>query len=135
MSEQKGVLTMPSEGRKLDNWLDAWMEYTSNTEPPRLFKKWVGLSTMAACLKRKTVFWLGSERWFPNMYVVLVGPSGTRKNTAMSPAEDFINEVGVELAANSTTRQQLIRALRKANDTVVDAETGAMDIHSSMNRL
>ena len=124
---------MPSEGRMLDNWLDSWMEYVDNTEPPMLFKKWVGLSTMAACLKRKAVFWLGSERWFPNMYVVLVGPSGTRKNTAITPAEDFLGEVGIELAANSTTRQQLIRALRKANDSEVNAETGEMNIHSSMN--
>ena len=124
---------MPSEGRMLDNWLDAWMEYVDNTEPPSLFKKWVGLSTMAACLKRKTVFHLGSERWFPNMYVVLVGPSGTRKNTAIRPAKEFLEAVGIEIAANSTTRQQLIRALRKANDTIVDPETGAMTIHSSMN--
>ena len=124
---------MPSEGRNLEDWLDSWLRFTENTEPPRLFKKWAGLSTIAAALKRKCVFRLGSERWFPNMYVVLVGPSGTRKNTAIRPAKEFLEQVGIEIAANSTTRQQLIRALRKSNETEVDPETGAMDIHSSMN--
>jgi hypothetical protein len=124
---------MPSEDRQLKDWLDSWIEFTKNTEPPHLFKLWVGLSTMAACLKRKCLFRLGSETFYPNMYVVLTGPSGTRKNTAIAPGKDFLSAVGVEIAANSTTRQQLIRALRKASDTIVDPETGAMDIHSSMN--
>lgn len=121
-----------SNERRLPDWIDSFLKFVENTEPPNSFKTWVAVSTVAACLKRKCVLEWGSLRFYPNMYVVLVGPSGTRKGTAMSPGLELLSSVGVRPAANSTTRQQLIRALRKANETEVDPETGRMDIHSSM---
>ncbi len=44
---------MPAEGRKLNDWIDGFMQYTENSEPPLLFRKWTAISCMAAALQRK----------------------------------------------------------------------------------
>ncbi len=70
---------------------------------------------------------------FPNMYVVLVGPSGKcRKGTAMSPGMKFLREMGIKVAAESITREALIRELKQSNDTQVDVKTGDMFLHASL---
>ena len=41
--------------RVLADWVDSYMEYTENTEPPEAFRRWVALSTIASVLERKCV--------------------------------------------------------------------------------
>lgn len=68
---------------------------------------------------------------YPNLYIVLVGPSGTRKGTAMGPAYDFLNDLGIKMSAEATTREALIRALARSSDTQIDS-TGVIRMHSSL---
>ncbi len=87
------------------------MLYTEDTEPPYLFRKWTGISVIAATLQRRCYLsWEG--KIYPNMYIVLVGPSGTRKTTAMRDGYIFIQELGLDVASDSTTREALIRKLK-----------------------
>ncbi len=75
----------------------------------------------------------GTISFYPNMYVVLVGPSGKcRKGTAMSQGYDFLKEMGIKMAAESTTREALIQALQQSNDTQVDPVTNKMYLHASL---
>ena len=75
----------------------------------------------------------GTISFYPNMYVVLVGPSGKcRKGTAMSQGYDFLKEMGTKMAAESTTREALIQALQQSNDTQVDPVTNKMYLHASL---
>ena len=121
---------MPS--RKIDDWLDAYMEYTSNSEPPTLFRKWTGISVIAAALQRKCYVDWGMLTFYPNLYIILVGPSGTRKGTAMYPGQDLLRELGIPLAADATTLQALIRRLKETNNTQINPDTGVPVFHSSM---
>jgi hypothetical protein len=67
------------------------------------------------------------------MYVVLVGPSGKcRKGTAMTPGMKMLKEMGIKVAAESITREALIRELKQSNDTQVDVKTGDMFLHASL---
>ena len=121
--------------RRLPDWLDGWMKYTHNSEPCDLYKKWVGISVIAACLRRKCrLEWGVGAEFFPNMYIVLIGPSGARKGTAMKPALEFLRKKGIRLAAECTTQQGLIRELNKSTTGAdVDVETGMMKgQHSSL---
>jgi len=123
---------MPKE-RRLDDWLSGFLSYTDNTEPPRMFRLWTAISVVAACLQRKCALHWGSLDFYPNMYVVLVAPSGkARKGTAMIPGLRLLKKLGIKLASNSVTRQALIRDLKRSSDTEVDPSTGAMDIHASL---
>ena len=124
---------MPTE-RHLPDWIDGFMLLTENSEPPLLFRKWTAISTIAAALQRKVrIDWGTSLVFYPNMYIVLVGPSATGKGTVMNFALDIIKNVrGIVLSAQATSLQALIRRMRDTNLTDVDLETGEQQFHSSM---
>lgn len=65
-------------------FLDTYLEYVEETESPRIYHIWSALSGIGACLGRRCYFDFGFGRVFPNTYVVLVGPPGARKNTAIN---------------------------------------------------
>jgi len=120
--------------RRLPDWIDAYLEYTENSEPDPLFRKWAAISTIAAVLQRKCyVCWGPSLIFYPNLFVVLVGPSGSRKGTAMNPCLDLITDLGnISLAANATSLQALIRRLTETNYTDFDPSTGEHQYHASL---
>ncbi|CAK0747737.1 Primase C-terminal 1 domain-containing protein [Azospirillaceae bacterium] len=74
----------------------------------------------------------GMLRFYPNLYIILVGPSGVRKGTAMGPALDMLKEIGVKLASEAITREALIRELKESNDTQVNPSTGEVHLHASL---
>lgn len=117
----------------MTDWLDAYMKYTENSEPPDTYKLWTGISVIAACLRRKCVLNWGSLTFYPNMYVVLVGPSGKcRKGTAMKPGMKLLKDIGVPLSSESITREALVRELKESRDDQVDVLTGTPYLHSSL---
>ena len=117
--------------RLTDNWLAAYLEYTDNTEPPYLYRLWTGISTIAAALQRKC--WLKWDRiLYPNFYIVLVGPSGVRKGTAMYPAQDLLRAIDVPLASEAITREALIVELSKTTQSDIDEVTGLPKPYSSL---
>ena len=120
--------------RNLSDWLNGFMELTENSEPPVLFRKWAGISTIAAALQRKVRVELGiSLTFYPNLYIVLVGPSATGKGTAMKFASDIIEQVpSIRLSAQATSLQALIRRMKETNLTDIDLVTGEQQYHSSL---
>ena len=120
--------------RKLPNWIDAFLLYTENSEPPRLFRKWTAISCLASAMQRKCcVEWGTALTFYPNLFIVLVGPSATGKGTAMNPGLDIISEIpSIRMAANATSLQALIRHLKDTNLTDIDLNTGETAYHSSL---
>lgn len=100
--------------RQLEDWIDTFLEYTENTEPPRSFLTWVGISTIAAVLERKC--WLMWEKpIYPNMFIVLVAPGGrARKSTAMHYGKELLVDTGVHIAPEASTREALIRRIKNS---------------------
>lgn len=118
--------------RQLPDWIETYLSYVENTEPAEQFKLWTAISCIAACLQRKVVLEYGALTLYPNMYVVLVAPSGGRKGTAMGPGYKMLRELNVRMSAEATTREALIRALNTSSDTDIQEETGDMYLHSSL---
>ena len=107
---------MSSDGRILGDWLTSYTEFAENSEPPPLFKIWSGVSAICACLQRKC--WTVWDRpVYPNMYIVLVGPSGCRKGTAMGPIMTLLVNLGIKMAAEAITREALIKVLKLSGVT------------------
>ena len=119
------------DDRKLDDWIEGFMQYTENSEPPKQFRLWTAISVVAAALERKCYLDWGSLTFYPNLYVVLVGPSGCRKGTAMTPGLRLINSIGLKVAAESVTREALIRDLKQSNNNEI-SEDGNLILHSSL---
>lgn len=107
------------------------MDYTENTEPPYLYRLWCGLSTIASALQRKC--WLRWDRiLYPNLYIVLVGPSGVRKGSAMYPAQDLLRSVDIKMASEAITREQLIIELSQATHNSENPKTGLPELFTSL---
>ena len=119
--------------RKVPDWIDGFCQYIDNTEPPYMYKLWCAISTIAAVLQRKCYLEWGTLTFYPNMYIVLVGPSGVRKGTAMDPAANFLRDLNIRMAAEAITREALIRELSESTAADPNPELGIIGAqHSSL---
>lgn len=62
--------------RHFKNWLKEYCKFTEHSEAPLDFHFWTGVSTIAACLRRRVWKDEFSFTWTPNFYIILVGPAG-----------------------------------------------------------
>src|SRR6185436_19452954 len=72
-------------------WLEALMSQTKDLESPRRYFYFAGLAALSAAAGRK--LWLdrgGAYQLFPNLYVMLVGPSGIKKGLPVRVAEKLV---------------------------------------------
>jgi len=101
--------------RIFDDWIGAYMQYTELTDPPACYRKWTAIGTVAAALQRKCWGqWTGGDKLHANMYIVLLGPSATRKSVAMSAARRIAEAAKIKMCANATTLQALIAAMQRS---------------------
>lgn len=102
--------------RRVKDWIDSFLEYSSNSEAPTIYRRWAAVSAIASMLRRNC--WLQwHQKIYPNMYIVLIGPSGGRKGTAMRLTGDMLRELNVRMAAEAITREALIRELFQSTTT------------------
>ena len=122
--------------RELDNWLDSYLKYTDNTESPVSYHTWCGLSVIAGALQRRVYLqWGLAETIYPNLYVVLIGPSGrTRKGTAIGIAKAMLKATaGVTVVPESSSgRQAMILAMKRASKNFEDPIDGKIKFHCSV---
>ena len=76
--------------RELSSWLNAYEEYTEDWEPPKVFNRWVGLLVLSAATQRRVWLQDANNQIWPNLFVVLVAPSGVGKTSAMREGIPFI---------------------------------------------
>ena len=119
------------EKRKNVDWIEGYLKYTDETEPPVLFREWCAVSVIAAALQRKCWLEWGTTTFYPNLYIVLTAPAGkARKGTAMAPTRKFINRIGIPLSAEAVTREALIRTLKDSEATLPTGD--GLILHSSL---
>lgn len=119
--------------RKFPDFLSAYLKYSAKSEPPQSYHIWTCLSVIGAALQRKVYLRWGFKTLYPNIYVVLIGPSGCRKGTAMNIGKDLLQEInGILMASESTTREALIRDMKDGVNTFTDASDGILKWHSSV---
>ena len=122
--------------RELSDWLENYLVYTENSESPLSYHVWCGLSVIAGALQRKVYLRWGLGRVvYPNLYVVLIGPSGrTRKGVAIGIAKEFLKQVpGVTVAPESSSgRQAMILAMKRAASNFQDPVDGKIKFHCAL---
>ena len=116
------------------NWLESYLRLMENTEPARLFDKWVGYSVIASALRRKVSLQLGRLVYYPNIYVVLVAEPGVaRKTQAIKYGVSFLNTIpDIRLSADSSTKEAMTDDIESSgmDELLVDGTTLR---HSSLN--
>jgi len=80
--------------RKLSmNWISSYAAALDPiTEAPSAYVIWSAISVISAVLKKKVWVRRGTYKVYPNQYIVLVGPPGVGKGTAIHPAHSFIKD-------------------------------------------
>lgn len=120
--------------RKLDNWLEHYIDFTQNSEPPVLYHVWTGITVISSCLQRKCFIDWGYEQIiYPNLYVVLVGPPGGRKGTSMKMGKNFLQMVGVKMSSDSLgSVQALYNEIAESKATWISSD-GLEKDHKSLS--
>lgn len=121
--EQEFAKHLPDAG-----FFHEYMEYTSRQESPGSFHFWVAASVISATLGRRVWINRGIYELFPNVYTVLVAPSGVaRKSRAMSLGTNLVEDFEwMNVAADKTTPEALLASLdqdvnfdkQKAGETI-----------------
>lgn len=122
--------------RELKGWLDNYLIYTDNSESPLSYHTWCGLSVIAGALQRRVYLRWGLGRViYPNLYVVLIGPSGrTRKGVAIGIAKEFLKNIPhiTVTPESSSGRQAMILAMKRASLNFEDPSDGRIKFHCSV---
>lgn len=105
------------------NFLDAYVEYTKESEPPFTYHRWCAISMVGALLGRSVWFEHGHFRVFPNLYVMLLGEPGARKSTAIKIMKRIAANAGYDkFAADKTTKEKFLLDLEgHVTDEMQDA--------------
>lgn len=101
---------MPS--RQCGDWLQALLKYVEETESPRDFWIWSGISTIAGALQRKVWIPFGLDQLYPNLYVMVVAPPGEcRKGAPVSLSKKLLQAIKCNVFADSPTKRALTMSL------------------------
>lgn len=93
-------------------YIHDYLLFTSNTESPLDYHKWSCLSTLSVLAGRRFWFNLGPIRYYPNLYVVLVGHPGVKKSSALDRAKDVVREVKCcPIAAAQATKEFIAKTM------------------------
>lgn len=106
--------------------MTAYVEYTEATESPTQYHFFTGLSLIAAASRRQVWIDMSYFQIYPNMYVILVGPSGARKSIATGIGMQIADKVGLRKFSDKITGAALIKDL--ANATEKRVEEGASEV-------
>jgi hypothetical protein len=78
----------------MPDFIEEVLSSTKDFEAPRRFYYWAALSTVSAVMKDTIWFDMaGNYNIYPNIYVLLFGPSGIRKGPPIALAEDLVSRV------------------------------------------
>ena len=103
--------------RQLTSWLKTLQEFVEETEAPRQFWMWAGISTIAAALQRKVWLFFGAEKLYPNLFVLLVSPPASRKGGPVSLSKKILNELNIPTAADSSSKRRFTKLLEQSSLT------------------
>lgn len=77
------------------SWLDEILESTKKLESPKRYFLWSALSAVSAIVKDNVWVNRGNAyNLYPNIYVILYGPSGLRKGLPIALAKELVTKVG-----------------------------------------
>lgn len=120
--------------RQLSDWLEYYLEFTQNGESPTQYHLWSGITAIASCLRRKCYSNWGMRGYvYPNLYVVLVGPPGGRKGTAMRIVKSMLFKLDLSLGSDALgSTQALYREIQNTSDGYKEFN-GTIKEHKSLS--
>lgn len=115
------------------NFIQTLLEMTEELECPKIYMKWSALSTISAIKKRDVYVdrYGGAYRLYPNIFVLLLGPSGSIKSFAISVADKLVTSIeNTRVLAGRGTIEELMTNLSKT--TSQNGKPPLVDAHGSI---
>lgn len=95
------------------SFLQNYTLWNSGTEVPETYYFWSGISALSSLVNGQVWIHMGRYQIFPNMYIVLIGPPGNGKTSALRRAEHLVRHFSdISLSAQSETAEGLVRFMR-----------------------
>jgi hypothetical protein len=128
-------MTNVNAQRQLTSWIDSFVDLTSGTQSPEIFRRWSAIAIIAGALERKV--WLKLKGWqrvlYPNHYVLLVGGPGIGKTDALRGVRQYWEELpNLHVAPSSVSRASLGDSLANANRAILEPTSGAFEKFNSL---
>lgn len=98
------------------DFLKLYLRHVGRSEIPESFHYWSAISLIAACVSDRVWYKkFADSKMFPNLYVMLIGPSGLGKGNAINPALKFVKPANIQERVRpyigNITKQALIDVL------------------------
>lgn len=104
---------------------DLYFTYVKDTEAPTQFHRWSLIAAISALLGRGYYLPYGTNRIFPNSYIMLVGNPGTRKSSAIKTVKKLLSKAGyTHFSAEKTTKEKFLLDLEGLPETFGDTNYG-----------
>lgn len=118
-----------SGARKLESWIDRFIEHTSGIETPTIFRRWAGILTLAGTLEQKT--WITtSSPMYPNLYVGMIAQPGVGKTRIISEAGKLLQQLPEPyIAPTSINSSSLVDHLVECKRVIIQP-SGAIEYNS-----
>jgi hypothetical protein len=97
-----------------DGWFHDYLDWTNELEAPPQFRFGAAITIVAAGLCRRPRLRWEARDLYPNLYTLLVGPTGSRKGSAVERAmRTIVPAMGANILPNEGTHQGFAHALRR----------------------
>jgi len=97
-----------------EDWVEQFLVLTDGLPTPPIFRLWTGIAALAAVCERRVWLPTSQQVLYPNLFVVLVGPPGTGKDQAITPARRLLEaSKSVLLSPDDMTKAAMIDVLAK----------------------
>jgi Protein of unknown function (DUF3987) len=109
--------------RRLRDWLEAFLTYTEYGEAPEHMCYWSGVSAIAGALQRRVYFDQSPNFiWYPNLYIILVGPPGVvKKSSTADLGMSLLKQVpDIHFGPSVTTWQALVTEFKESTEAFID---------------
>lgn len=107
------------------NFLRAYTDtLTPKGEAPERMHFWAAVAAIGGALRRRVYIDEGHYRYYPNFYVMLVGPPGLiKKSTTINVASGLLRDVpNVKIGADVSTWQSFVEEVAQAQDLFAEGE-------------
>lgn len=114
----------PFEALVTDGWFARYLEWTHEHESPAQYHYGATLAAIAAGMGRRPLIEWEARTLFPNLYALLIGPTGARKGAAIERAVRITGRaLGTNVLPNEGTHQGFAAALvKRYKDTGTTAD-------------
>lgn len=102
--------------RRTNDWLQAFVDYSSFGEAPKRMYFWVGVSAIAGALRRRVWIDQAYFKWYANQYIILVAPPGiVSKSTTADTGMSLLRQVpNIKFGPSVVTWQALVQGFAQA---------------------